>query len=144
MTPEQKCVSLETARKLLAAGFPQDTGRWWFSTNGEDWSLGGAFSSRTDGNIAAPDAQEIGELLPEQTDAGFFRQEKGLGDEGEYWSVMYYSFEEPLFETEPVDGYPNVKKLKPSREKITIIFEAENEAEARAACFIWLKEQKLI
>lgn len=116
MQPVEKYVSLKTAKKLKEAGFPQETERWWFTTNGVDWSLGGAFSSRSDGNIAAPDAQEIGELLP----IGITTYKGKSG-----WTVRR--------QKQNCCGYNQV--ISPNR------LSFQTEAEARAAAWLWFKEE---
>lgn len=58
MTPKQKCVSLETAKRLKAAGFPQETERSWRLQFDEEYQLGLPNSASTR-DYAAPDAQEL-------------------------------------------------------------------------------------
>lgn len=151
MTPQEKCVSLETAKKLKEAGFPQETERLWEQCytksrkQGEDWKIEvddrwrivqnrrGWFSAPEivfqplykevreieDAAIAAPDAQEIGEQLPslnQTLDAGMV----GFDKVEEGWETSFST-------------------LGSRRE-----FANVNEAEARAACWLWLKENKLI
>lgn len=129
MTPEQKCVSSDTAIALEVAGFPQNTERWWIDKtdfDGQLWienheptyELGSwaemeewSDTGRVRSHYAAPDAQEIGELLPRNLGSELFMQLRKSG-----WLVR-------------VDGYEVLH---------------ENEAEARAACWLWLKENKLI
>lgn len=125
MKPENKVVSLETAKRLKAAGFPQDTERWWSTgTYPEHSSDGGKFhaslcyrnehfkyqKSLAD-RFAAPDAQEIGELFPRNLGSELFMQLRKSG-----WLVR-------------VDGHEVLH---------------ENEAEARASVWLYLKENKLI
>lgn len=79
MTPEQKCVSLETAKKLKEAGWNQfhgverfweemrheDTGELkWFVLHHPTQEYGGWRHQHPPVVIAAPDAQEIAGLLP--------------------------------------------------------------------------------
>ena len=126
MLPSQKCVSLETARKLQAAGFPQETERYfmhddnfktdelWERTHWEtvedEWGSGRNFDSIE--KIAAPDAQEIGELLP--GGCGFEKQEN-------QWACH------------PPGDYEAYEWIY-----------ADTEANVRAAMWLSLKEQKLI
>ncbi len=66
MKPEQKCVSLETAKKLKETGFPQEMERYW--VDGEHVSLPLLLRRFTEDKrtdvYAAPDAQEILEAIP--------------------------------------------------------------------------------
>lgn len=69
MTPLEKCVCLETAQKLLAAGFPQDTERKWAKNAKYGYFLAREYEGswpyedeEENGisiDFAAPDAQEI-------------------------------------------------------------------------------------
>jgi hypothetical protein len=124
MTPEQKVVSLETAGKLKEAGFPQDMERWWNILEKEDGSIVELLESQPpEGRwlgFAAPDAQEIGELLPARLDR--FGQLSCTKDK-------YSPDEWPVWEC----GYTSGER-----------FRSVNEAEARAQLWLWLKEQKLI
>lgn len=136
MKPEEKCVSLETAKKLKEAGFPEHgTERTW-SIGGDkcekDWTLVNEDDeavSRTT-FIAAPDAQEIGELLPADI-PGFY-------DEAPTYFLVCAKFDDGwMLEYEhAVDsgGY------KPRY----VSMGYANESEARAACWLYLKENKLI
>lgn len=93
MTPQEKCVSLSTAKKLKDAGFPQDTERHYFPdilarsekliSKPEDsvpvyevkaTMITDAYTLSSDpreeyrdGIVAAPDMQEISVLLPAGT-----------------------------------------------------------------------------
>jgi hypothetical protein len=68
---ERNVITLETAIKLKAAGFPQDTQSFWRERNeirdDWDWSLE-PYNYDTDvllgDEIAAPSAQEIADQLP--------------------------------------------------------------------------------
>lgn len=144
MNPSSKCVSLETAKRLLAAGFPQDTERWWQATYSHplgyrcpDCKVGDEaphpcgwhIASYDDGeqhfDIAAPDAQEIGELLPAVIGGRFFRQSKCVDGT---WLVYYEA--NGIGAIVEWDGMIDVYY--------------NNEAEARAACWLYLKENNLI
>lgn len=134
MKTKDKVVSLETAKRLKEAGFPQNTERCWvekFPIFVDDdvlvtfqearqrltTSMLSDEAQKLVKLIAAPDATEIGELLGTwltciKIDA--------ITDVG----VHFY--------LESKDGY-------------TILVEdAVNESEARAAAWLWLKENKLI
>lgn len=123
MIPEQKCVSLETAKRLKAAGFSQDTEHFWYQYVMErtpeapyqkgDWELRPSeqWGNGTGEHIAAPDAQDIGELLPRNFGSELFMQLRPSG-----WLLR-------------VDGYEALN---------------DNEAEARASVWLWLKERELI
>lgn len=113
MTPEQKVVSLETAKKLKEAEFPQDTERRW-DENGR--LVYDVERMDTAACVAAPDAQEIGALLPMIIHAGYGDWQFGERKVGEVW-------------------------WNPSGTKKS--FEYLDEAEARAAAWLWLKEQGL-
>lgn len=66
MKPEEKCVSLETAKKLKDAGFPQNTERAWLQKS-TGWSLvrNDNFTGlKDDIHAAAPDAQELSSTIP--------------------------------------------------------------------------------
>lgn len=131
MTPETKCVSLETAKRLKAAGFPQETEREYRHTDvmeGVDDHLL-VFSKQLIGcdvydRIAAPDAQEIGEMLPRfvEIDGSEWWFEGGK-DSGNSWYAAYSKEHE--------DG-------------LTKVFFCESESEARAAAWLWLKEKGLV
>lgn len=135
MRPEDKVVSLEMAKKLKEAGFPQETERWWVLHYPDSLVLPGPTWQvlpicefvhwKNDEYLAyaAPDAQEMG--LPESvgTDGlhGHLHIGYGTREVGK-WTV----------------GYANYER------KCSEIFDHENEAEARAACWLWLKENGLI
>lgn len=138
MRPEDKVVTLETAKKLKEAGFPQDTERWWFphremgTSNLTEWKLllNRAGSAES---LAAPDAQEIGELLPfvigspDPTSKMILRMTVGGSPNGK----RTYSV-----------GYVDVEIGNEG--KYAKFFGHENEAEARAACWLYLKQQGII
>jgi hypothetical protein len=138
MTPESKCVSLATAKALKEAGFPQDTERAWLEVENSKLIYR---NQNGDVGVPAPDAQEIGELLPEVTDQGFLEFTKSLYEDGEEWEVFYCDISK---DTEPVAGMPNVMKLRMDKTIVSPVFGHKNEAEARAACWLYLKQQKLI
>lgn len=124
MIPQQKCVSLETAKRLREAWFPQDTERWWSWYNQETNKLWEITKGRQyESWYAAPDAQEMG--LPESINVygehGHLHIGYGTREVGK-WTVGYANYEARCSE----------------------IFDHANEAEARAACWLWLKEQKLL
>lgn len=127
MTPIEKCVSLETAKKLKEAGFPQKTERKWaFHVNNVDpvWSIQYDDDDSWMGYevTAAPDAQEIGALLPQSIHTEDGDWQFGQRKELDNIHVTFY--------------------WNPSGTKKG--FDHHNEAEARAACWLYLKEQKLI
>lgn len=149
MTPAEKCVSLETARKLQAAGFPQDTHFSWLPVifshketvverseprvvyvepalvTGEYYLSCDTKEEMRDGIVAAPDAQEIGELLPYSTDSYGLYMQKFHRD----W-IVYYSMHSWLYD---IGG--KFPENKPSI--------SANEAEARASAWLYLKENGL-
>lgn len=94
MKPEEKCVSLSTAKKLKDAGFPQDTERiyvvtielpnGYFITNlcADDDPWG--HNMYPDGNsYSAPDAQELLEAIHKHCN----EVAVGWNDSGCYWMV---------------------------------------------------------
>lgn len=109
MQPSEKCVSLETAGKLKEAGFPQETEHWFgFEGNFMD----GRYPATS---IAAPDATEIGVLLPEYIEGQkLYCWRSDIG-----WHVGY--FDKPFTSSQGL-----------------------NEAEARAACWLYLKQNNLL
>lgn len=175
MTISQKCVSLETAKKLKEAGFPQDTERWfvdtrksWKEYNGQFISYeeskqyppesvhmngdGGLYtfkpfegiqegdgelelSDRKDGMkgynnsepLAAPDATELGELLPVSV------------ENDSYWLTTFKCTRKGWWVVYCKEG-ENPSTSKNCKESIWSL----SESEARAACYIWLKEHKFI
>ncbi len=128
MTPSEKCVSLETAKRLLAVGFPQDTERAWRWQFDDQYELGYPNSAATK-DYAAPDSQEIGELLPHSVDT----------KEGSWIITM-----------PNLNGFRYLDYIKYSSNGVGTLLHGypllsgKNEAEARAACWLWLKEQGLI
>ena len=78
MKPEDKVVSLETARKLKDAGFPQEDMEHWWHEKVLNFIEGKMKGGKTEmvlgqkvignfdcaGHMAAPDAQEVGDQLP--------------------------------------------------------------------------------
>lgn len=148
MTPEQKCVSLETAKKLQAAGFPQDTERWWSAWSSHSpaehtdchelhWELGGEDDGSIAPRVAAPDSQELGELLPGELMEGrtmcFLRVNKEEFELGVFqWNLQYVGT------ISGSDGYPDENLY------LTPEFVGKNEAEARATAWLWLKEKNLL
>ena len=149
---EQQVCDRVYAEKLRDLGVPQDSVWWWVFLKKDDspnpvweskdrWLLEtGVRAEFGDDKVSAFTVAELGEMLPEEIDIGFFRQEQDLHDSGYAWKVMYYTFQEPLFETEPVEGNDKVVKLKPVQATITAYFEEETEANARAKALIWLIE----
>lgn len=137
MSPQQKCVTLEIARKLKEAGFPQDTERYWGNTVGQadqtcwriekpDWHDKGMEY------LAAPDAQEIGVELPETLGSNINKKQIGV-EEFVYDNPRRYQIQV----SEYVGDAPPLPR--------TIFSQInENEAEARAACWLWLKEKNLV
>jgi hypothetical protein len=130
MTPQEKCVSLETAKRLRDSKFPQDTERCYlhdgvFLGRGEvtDALLGTVMA------FAAPDAQEIGELLPyEIADA-----------HRKYYLVVELCVE---------DDATRLWKVRYATVSGGVIYGGvhfdKNLAEAFSAAWLWLKEQNLI
>lgn len=127
MKPEQKCVSLETAKRLKEAGFPQDTERWWRDGAGVQLRNHN-YPQEIDTSdyyqdYAAPDSQEIGELLPPKAkpdaDSNSLPIEYWKDEESCVVAIMHY-------------------------DSIIEMWRGKNEAEARAACWLFLKEKGLI
>lgn len=148
MNKENKCVSLETARKLKYAGFPQDTERYWETSFSSGWLrlsddvAQGYYLIRQPGlsttgdckpTFAAPDAQEIGEELP-------FRN-KRMG------TVNDARLRCEKLPANYIDGERNIWCLfyvdEDNDTHVTPNFIA-SEAEARASMWLYLKENKLI
>ena len=150
MNSNEKCVNRDTARKLNEEGFPQDTERWWqrFDTNPElfqrseasedGWCLQDYISDDALDTTAAPDAQEIGALLPtivKEKDGrklylSFSRVAgRGIRKGTLIWHVFFVWHD-----------WDNKKTYVHTHGN----FLDENEAEARAAMWLWLKEQKLL
>ena len=122
MQPESRVVSLETAKKLKEAGFPQETERWW--RDGGD-AHGNYICTGEYGHdsfmIAAPDAQEIGEQMLNSIGA---RKFTGCFLRFGQWG----------------GGTKDVHEFRVSKQT----FRASNEAEARAACWLYLKDHGLL
>jgi hypothetical protein len=133
MTPEQKCVSLETAKRLKAAGWGKETerdwclvrshsearkpGRWCIASASEQYDMEEYGSNVFDERIAAPDAQELrAEMLSTK-----FEVETARNPYTNTWATAV-----------KVDG------------ELQDVFDDENEAEHSSAAWLWLKEQKLI
>lgn len=123
MTPQDKCVSLETAEKLKEAGFPQDTERRWIRTE-HTWFIDPMMAT-PDVLInhgvwySAPDAQEIMDLLPALTKSWY--QEK----------TGFYRCETMIF-----DAFGFATDV--------VSYKGENEAEARAQVWLYLKDNNLL
>lgn len=127
MTPENKVVSLETAKRLKELGFPQDTERWFYVHTDHNGDFHAANLERYKPIlnsdcykgchlISAPDAQEIGELLPEEA-------YEMISFGAPHWrDACWYIY---WLEKDDHEAF-------------------DNEAEARAACWIYLKENKFI
>ncbi|SDP33532.1 hypothetical protein SAMN04487914_108105 [Arthrobacter sp. ok909] len=83
---ESLVVTLETAKKLKAAGFPQNTGIAWSRLHTIDGSYAAVDSgvlSVGDGTvIAAPTAQEIADQLPD--DVELFKDPTIYADDGKH------------------------------------------------------------
>ena len=122
MTPQKKCVSLETARRLKAEGFTQYTERYWKSDGG--WHLS---VKRGVHSVAAPDATEIGELLPQ------FLQ----SSDRRLWISTDRTTKKRWECT--VESYKNGEDRKN-----IFIGRSDNEAEARAQVWLYLKENNLL
>lgn len=72
---ENNCISLKTARKLKAAGFPQleVTSQWIQRIPDVKWYLSTDGTHRTASNwCAAPTAQELADQLPDYVEVGRF------------------------------------------------------------------------
>lgn len=114
MHPESKVVSLETAKRLKADGFPQETERWWVEDphktgNQETRELVSDWMAVNEKETyAAPDAQELGEALPRNLGSSLFIEFRENG-----WFMRL-----PGFETIHA-----------------------NLSEALAACYLYLKEK---
>ncbi len=130
-SPESKYVSLETAKRLKAEGFPQDTERWWtvssavVSPDAEYHLTSRPFDWGQFHKIAAPDAQEILELLPRVVEPGedvHGYEMKVIRPTKTSWAVRYHDDENGVFD----------------------VWNHESLVEAAAFCWLWLKEQKLI
>jgi len=156
MKPESKVVTLKTAQRLREAGFPQDTERMYLMIphveNGKIVKHGELLDPVTtairrydihipyDDKIAAPDATEIGQLLPQyvpymgrhlwiSTDA---TSRDGVP------TMLGTVLKEPKWEC-------SIAYIGADQEhKCVYLDRDDNEAEARAAAFLWLKEKKLI
>lgn len=153
MIPAEKCVSLGTAKRLRDAGFPQDTERMYLlipcgCTGHENWELIDPITTyvrradieiREEHKIAAPDAQEIGAMLPFRhkhlgtVNDALFVEHKLANMEKRWWIVGYVD--------EYTSRWPFDFLVFQGKE---VRFENENEAEARAACWLYLKEQGLL
>lgn len=126
MKTEQKVVSLETARRLKENNFPQDTERWYMEggtlLSADDIDSGHYHIEVDEGLFtAAPDSAELGELLPssiEHNGGSTFLKQRKL-TEGDY----------------------EIRFSSPIGEKF---MRNKNEAEARAAAWLWLKENNLL
>ncbi len=138
MTPSQKVVSLETAKRLKAKGFPQDTERWWtvssavISPDAEYHLTSHPFDWGEFHKIAAPDATEIGELLPQRIPY----------EQGYLWIETCKL--PPKRDDLDQEGWECSITLSTDDGGSMYLSRHLSEAEARAACWLWLKEQKLI
>jgi len=138
MRPEDKVVSLETAKKLREAGFPQDTEstEWaWIKWKLKFWQLENRraadypdYSEHGEGGVlAAPDATEILEHLP-----------IGIVYTGERMNI-YLNADDYSGDRKFECGYSmygDCMDFIGGREK--------TESEARATCYLELKENGLI
>lgn len=114
-----------TAKKLEAARFPRNTEMWWCTDLGElTYSKNCAGYEKATCNkshYAAPDAQEIGELLPREFVTPHSRHalliNRKESTTGGWWNVGYFG----MFE-----------------------IAKRSEAEARAAVWLWLRENNLV
>lgn len=132
MAPEQKVVSLSTAKRLKEAGFPQDTERVWLQNvlmrrldeYGEERLE--VIDHKTDVTkgwvdelFAAPDAQEIDlPLTYGKFELDIFRDE-------DLWVVCYVHPENPDRKTSEMPWFHNI-----------------NMAEAFAETRLWFEERK--
>jgi len=107
MTIENICVSLELAKKLKEAGYPQDSLFWWnfYSPGAMDEEFVRVAYGRyrlenigqdSEESISAPTAAEIGEVLPDQIEenGNFYDQDiqKLSGFKGKtQWGIRYYT-----------------------------------------------------
>lgn len=135
MQPSEKCVSLETAGKLKDAGFPQDTEKQYgyyidpLSGGKEGVMLCHTVDCdmRHDAHVAAPDATEIGELLPPNfgSESHNWNTDKvHVGNDGDCWEASI--------------------SLTDSDGGSVMVEIYGNEAEARAACWLYLKQNNLL
>ena len=155
MSPESKVVSLETAKKLKEVGYIQGhTERFWYQYEMErtpdapfqkgDWELRKSeeWGNGIGEHITAPDVQEIGERLDFKNKnyrVCFTKQYiKDKFSEGDwYYCVRVYRLT-PVADGTQVGSGALIYKTRHYEMK------TNNEAECRGACWIYLKENKLI
>lgn len=124
MKAESKVVSLETAKKLFSGGFSQVTERYWAIYGAYNPELHTKYPMGADLVFAAPDAQEIGELLPVTT-----------------WKAYSPKYTLEIEKTE--DGW--VVRYRCDKDSfLNQGWKDKNEAEACAEAWLWLEKNKLI
>lgn len=130
MTPQDKCVSLETAKKLKEAGFPQETVRVWIELDhgpGGDWrNVDVEHELSEHGGFASPDAQEISKELP------FRNKRMGTVNDARLTTLKL-----------PYDKWLVWYEDEDTKEDKTPRFQG-SMCEAFSACWLYLVEQKLI
>lgn len=138
--PESIVVSLEMAKRLKEAGFPQDEEMefWWMFEEAEDpddqWACLGQdsdyfFNRKTD--FAAPTAEEILRRLP----AEFKEEPKWKDGIGETWKLGMYKLRESFWWVGY--GYPDMLRTKHTETAKTL-------ANAAAAMYCYLAENSLL
>jgi hypothetical protein len=134
------CVSLELAKKLEKAGYPQeslfywceneDTGEFFLSykneikaDHGHDWRQFAWYS--------APTASELGEALPREIEYQVDKNEPGFRDY------------EPRISVD-IDNNWLIRYGDFTADKILIAFKDKSEANARAKMWLYLKSNNLL
>lgn len=134
MTPREKCVSFETARKMREAGFAQEAAYFWemdhegvpfLNARRHDQTLEKQFGDFWKDNqfFAAYDTQEVGDMLPNAVD-GYGLSTHKCNPNGSYQRT-----EKPLWYVQ----YRNNTGCLNYTQNVS-------EAEARADMALWLEE----
>lgn len=121
MTLQQICVSLELAKQLKEAGYPQESFFWWrYNWSKEKYEIQGENRGE---DFAAPTSAELGEQLPDSIHAApitYFLDYQKLGDT---WKIDYRDADD---------------------DQLLWSIGSDNEADIRAKMWLLLKEKGLI
>lgn len=121
MKPEEIVTSLDWSKKLEEAGWPQDQSIFWWkyevTFSGNFWMVGQRPHKDAE-KFAAPTAEEILRRLP--------KEELTIRHRNSLWMIDFLRFDE------------NGNKTH------SYIFEGDTLANAAAACYCYLAEQKLL
>ena len=136
------CVSLELAKQLKEAGYPQEGALFYWIGDEENhvrFNLGNFDASETMDCYAAPTASEIGEKLPKM-----YTQKKNGPDNVRWFPVYYWTSNEIFYAIWHKSGEGLSYKSKYEQNNESIKFEAGTEADAGAKMYLYLKKEGLI